>query len=90
MYLIFQKVKKMKYLSFLFVMLVASLQAQNQRFTYQYHFAGDKSKLDDFYTEMMALDVNEEGSKFYSVDKIKSDSIMSEEFQRQRRSGERT
>lgn len=80
----------MKYLSLLLVTLMTWANAQNQRFTYQYHFAGDADQLDNFYTEMMALDVTEDGSEFYSVDKIKSDSLRRVEREKQRRSGQFT
>lgn len=78
----------MKYLSLLLITLMTWANAQNQRFTYQYHFAGNVAQLDNFYTENMALDVTEDGSEFYSVDKIKSDSLKSVEREKQRRSGQ--
>lgn len=78
----------MKYLSLLLITLMTWANAQNQRFTYQYRFAGDSTQLDNFYTEVMALDVKEDGSQFYSVDKIKSDSLRRIERNKQRRSGQ--
>lgn len=77
----------MKYLSLLFIAVMSLMNAQNQRFTYEYRFAKDANKLDTLSTEMMALDVTEKGSKFYSWDIKVGDSIMKAIIEKQMKSG---
>ncbi len=76
----------MKYLSLVFIALMGWVNAQNQRFTYEYKFK-KFAKEDSLRTELMALDVTEKGSQFYSWDKKVSDSIMKAVFEKQYKNG---
>jgi len=60
-----------------------SLGAQNKRFTYEYSAVSDSTNKDDVQKELLVLDVNKNGSIFYSLEKFKSDSIQYDELQKQ-------
>ena len=68
----------------LFVLIFGSSNAQNQRFTYEYKFVQDSTNRENIEKEFMVLDVNPKGSKFYSYEKFKSDSLMSIEIEKQK------
>ncbi|MGA9212277.1 GLPGLI family protein [Kaistella sp.] len=60
----------------LFLVFVSMLgNAQNQRFSYIYHFVPDSTNQADIKSEMMILEVLPKFSKFYSETVFKSDSI---------------
>lgn len=66
----------MKKVTTLFILLLTlSVCAQSQRFIYEYRYSIDSTARDARETEIMFLDVIPKGSKFYSSDVFKSDSI---------------
>jgi len=74
---------------FTFILMAAaiSFNAQNQRFFYDYKFIPDSTNKEDVKSEMMILDVNKEGSKYYSHANFAADSIMNAELEKQVKSG---
>ncbi|WP_185146628.1 GLPGLI family protein [Chryseobacterium sp.] len=66
----------MKNFVLLFLLFGVFSSAQNQRFLYEYRFILDSTDRDSGKKEMMVLDVSPEGSKFLSIDRMKSDSVM--------------
>jgi len=64
-------------LKLLFILLAISfnLKSQNQRFLYEYKSVSDSLIRDKIESELMALDVSDKFSKFYSYDNFKYDSI---------------
>ncbi|KFC22628.1 GLPGLI family protein [Epilithonimonas lactis] len=64
-------------LKLLFILLTISfnLKSQNQRFLYEYKSISDSLNRDKIESELMALDVSDRFSKFYSYDNFKYDSI---------------
>ncbi|MDR2205929.1 MAG: GLPGLI family protein [Flavobacteriaceae bacterium] len=74
-------------LAFLFLILGTLANAQNQRFFYEYKYIPDSTNRSDVKTEMMILDVNKNGSKYYSHEKFVSDSITKAEVEKQLQSG---
>lgn len=64
--------------------------AQNNRFIYEYSFALDSTNTPELQKEMLVLDVNPTGSKFYSYEKFKSDSLLSIDIEKQKNSGSGT
>lgn len=64
-------------LKLLFILLTISfnLNSQNQRFLYEYKSVSDSLNRDKIESELMALDVSDKFSKFYSYDNFKYDSI---------------
>ena len=69
----------MKFYNSLFLFLFLNISAQNQRFIYEYKFQNDSTNVTDApKSEMMHLDISKKGSKFYSVDSYKADSIMAD------------
>lgn len=69
------------FFSFLSVVLLA----QNQRFSYEYKFVTDSTKMDEANSELMYLDVAKKGSKFYSQKKNIADSIHQDRVQKKTR-----
>ncbi|REC39884.1 GLPGLI family protein [Chryseobacterium sp. 5_R23647] len=69
------------FFSFLSVVLLA----QNQRFSYEYKFVTDSTKMNEANSELMYLDVAKKGSKFYSQKKNISDSIHQDRVQKKMR-----
>lgn len=61
--------------------------AQTQRFFYEYKFIPDINVKDSIKTEMMILDINKDGSKYYNHAKFVSDSIAKAEIEQQIKSG---
>lgn len=68
----------MKKLSFLFLLFIQLIfvNAQSQRFLYEYKIATDSTNRDSVIVEMMRLDVLPKGSKYYSQNVYMRDSIM--------------
>ncbi len=73
----------MKLYSILFLCAVTFLNAQNQRFTYEYHFVKDTLNKQEVTKELMNLDISKNGSVFYSQDVHVSDSTMNAYFEKQ-------
>ena len=73
----------MKNFTFLFLLLGTLISAQNQRFIYEYKFVTDSTRRDVAQSELIVLDVDAEGSKFYSYEKYKADSVTSAEVSKQ-------
>lgn len=71
------------YTVFILVILGVFVNAQNQRFTYEYRFIPDSSNISDVKTEIMNLDTSPSGSKFYSYTAYHSDSIMKVDLEKQ-------
>lgn len=57
--------------------------AQNKRFIYEYKFVHDSANAQDVKTEMMFLDTNSKGSKYYSYTVFNSDSLMKIDLEKQ-------
>lgn len=64
-------------LKLFFILLTISfnLKSQNQRFLYEYKSISDSLNRNKIESEIMALDVSDKFSKFYSYDNFKFDSI---------------
>lgn len=78
----------MKLLTTFSLLLIATLaNAQNKRFIYEYRFIPDSTNVSDVKSEMMNLDVSDEGSQFYSYDKYSSDSLRRAEIRKMASSG---
>lgn len=71
------------YTVFILIILGVFINAQNQRFTYEYRFIPDSSNISEIKTEMMNLDTSPSGSKFYSYTAYHSDSIMKVDLEKQ-------
>lgn len=65
-----------KLVIFLAFFLGMAINAQNQRFVYEYKFVSDSTKKDESKTELMFLDVAKKGSKFFSRNLFVSDSLL--------------
>lgn len=65
-----------KLVIFLAFFLGMVINAQNQRFVYEYKFVSDSTKKDESKTELMFLDVAKKGSKFFSRNLFVSDSLL--------------
>lgn len=73
----------MKLLTTFSLLLIATLaNAQNKRFIYEYQFIPDSTNVSEVKSEMMNLDVSDEGSQFYSYDKYSSDSLRRAEIRK--------
>jgi len=66
----------MKFILFFFIL---SLNAQNKRFIYEYHFIPDSTNCSDIKMEIMYLDTSPKGSVYYSRSSFVNDSIMIED-----------
>lgn len=77
--------KKLFFLLFLLSGLI--INAQNQRFIYEYKYVIDSTAKDKPETEMMLLDLSPKGSKFYSKDYFESDSLMRAVIEKQSKGG---
>lgn len=66
----------MKKLSAIVLLFAFLSQAQTQRFVYEYQFSPDSNKKDSVVTELMALDIKGSTSRYQSLKKIKSDSMI--------------
>ena len=66
----------MKFRVLLILLIISfNLKSQNQRFLYEYKSIPDSLHRDNIESELMALDVSEKFSKFYSYNNYKYDSI---------------
>ncbi|MDR6923527.1 GLPGLI family protein [Chryseobacterium sp. 2987] len=61
--------------------------AQTNRFFYEYKFIPDSNNKEDVKKEMMLLDINKEGSTYYSHDKFVADSTSRADLEKQLKSG---
>jgi len=72
----------------LLLLLVGILTgAQTNRFFYEYKFIPDSSNKEEVKKEMMLLDINKEGSTYYSHDKFVADSTSRADLEKQLKSG---
>ncbi|WP_288438003.1 GLPGLI family protein [uncultured Chryseobacterium sp.] len=76
---------KSKILFFMLLGVLAS--AQVNRFFYDYKFIPDSNNKQDIKTEMMLLDIDKNGSSYYSREKFVADSTGRAELQKQLKSG---
>lgn len=61
--------------------------AQTNRFFYEYKFIPDSNNKGDVKKEMMLLDIDKDGSSYYSHDKFVADSIGKAELEKQLKAG---
>ncbi|CAM3091377.1 GLPGLI family protein [Chryseobacterium flavum] len=72
----------------LFCMLLGSaVSAQVNRFFYDYRFIPDSNNKTEVKTEMMLLDIDKNGSNYYSHDKFVADSIGRADLEKQLKAG---
>ncbi|WP_076550840.1 GLPGLI family protein [Chryseobacterium ureilyticum] len=76
---------KIKILFFMILGIWAN--AQINRFFYEYKFIPDSNNKEDVKKEMMLLDIDKNGSNYYSHDKFVSDSISRAELENQIKAG---
>lgn len=76
---------KTKVLFFLLVGILAG--AQTNRFFYEYKFIPDSNNKEDVKKEMMLLDINKNGSAYYSHNKFVADSTSRADLEKQIKSG---
>ena len=77
----------MKKLIAFFVFAAIFINAQNNRFIYEYKFVSDSTKKDDVASEMMFLDIAKNSSKYYSREVYVQDSIMRADLEKQMKAG---
>lgn len=77
----------MQKLSLVFILVCTLCSAQVQRFTYEYKFIPDSTNRSEVIKEVMLLDIDKNGSTYYSWDKFQQDSIRTAEFEKQIKSG---
>lgn len=80
----------MKKLSVLILLMGVFLSAQNNRVVYEYTFRPDSTKIDSLNKEWMYLDINKNGSQFYSKKAFDRDSIITESIKKQKAAGMRS
>lgn len=78
----------MKNLTLLFLLFSVAITAQT-RAIYEYKFKKDSTQLDSLKTEWMYLDIDKDGSKYYSKKAFDNDSIIAEMVRKQVASGSR-
>lgn len=78
----------MKNLTLLFLLFSVAIKAQT-RAIYEYKFKKDSTQLDSLKTEWMYLDIDKDGSKYYSKKAFDNDSIIAEMVRKQVASGSR-
>ncbi len=66
----------MRSFTLLFLFFAAISFSQNKRFFYEYKFKTDSTSSDSLDKEMMVLDISKKGSRFISLNTLKSDSIL--------------
>ncbi|SEW10718.1 GLPGLI family protein [Chryseobacterium wanjuense] len=71
----------------LFLLLSVCTNAQINRFFYEYKFIPDSNDKADVKKEMMLLDIDKNGSNYYSRDKFVADSTSMAEVQKQIKGG---
>lgn len=62
------------------IFISISLFSQNQRFYYDYQFQTDSTDLETKRSELMVLDIDKKGSKYYSENVFQNDSLMDAHF----------
>lgn len=67
------------YLNFVALLYITFVSAQNKEFTYEYRFISDSTNQKEVSREIMILNVGNEKSYYYSLDKLISDSTINEE-----------
>ncbi len=72
--------KKLVFLNLIFISLAAF--SQTQRFYYEYNFQTDSTDVETKMSELMVLDVDKKGSKYYSEYVFQNDSIMDAQFKK--------
>lgn len=77
----------MKYIHILFLFLASYSSAQGTRIVYDYHFIPNLLKKDSLTKEIVYLDIQEQGSKFFSQKQFLSDSLREEYFKNMRATG---
>lgn len=77
----------MKNYTFIFLLIFSLYSSQIQRFTYEYDFITDSTNRAGIKKEIMLLDIQNSGSKYYSYDIFVTDSIISAELEKQGDSG---
>ena len=77
----------MKKLIAFFVFAAIFINAQNNRFIYEYKFVSDSTKKDVVASEMMFLDITKNSSKYYSREVYVQDSIMRADLEKQMKAG---
>ncbi|MDQ1095779.1 MULTISPECIES: GLPGLI family protein [Chryseobacterium] len=65
-----------------FVFLASNLIAQNSRFAYEYTFIPDSTDIKSKRSEIMILDIMKNKSEFYSLDRMKLDSVRVEDHKK--------
>lgn len=75
-----------KILFSLFLAIGCGVFAQTNRFFYEYKFISDSTDKADVKTEMMLLDIDKDGSNYYSRDKFVADSTVNADVKKQLRS----
>ncbi|MFC3757106.1 GLPGLI family protein [Chryseobacterium tructae] len=70
-----------------FMLLGVFANAQSNRFFYEYKFIPDSNNKDDVKKEMMLLDIDKNGSNYYSQDKFVADSIGRANLEKQLKAG---
>ena len=77
----------MKKLNFIFVFATVLFAAQTNRFIYEYKYVPNTNEKDTVRKEMMLLEINEKGSRYFSHSKFISDSITKADLEKQLASG---
>ncbi|MCS3533140.1 GLPGLI family protein [Chryseobacterium sp. JUb7] len=72
---------------FLFIFLSVLVNAQVNRFYYDYKFIPDSNNKEEVKKEMMYLDIDKSGSNYYSRDKFVADSTSMADLQKQIKGG---
>jgi len=72
--------KQLLLLTFLFLSIF--LFSQNQRFYYDYQFQTDSTDIETKMSELMVLDIDTKGSKYYSEYVFQNDSVMDAQFKK--------
>lgn len=75
-----------KILSLAFAFIALTVFAQTNRFFYEYRFIPDSTDRAEVKTEMMFLDIDKNGSSYYSRDKFVADSTIKADIEKQLRS----
>jgi GLPGLI family protein len=76
-----------KFLAFACLVFGIIIQAQINRFFYEYKFIPDSNNREDVKKEMMLLDISGKGSTYYSYEKYVSDSTIVAAVEKQAKSG---
>ncbi|MBK1896964.1 GLPGLI family protein [Chryseobacterium paridis] len=76
----------MKKTILLFLLLCITINAQTNRFFYEYKFIPNSNDKADVKKEMMLLDIDKNGSSYYSRDKFVADSTTKADIERQMKS----